>query len=252
MIETLYNTLITIMPILAIIVFIALFFIKAGYGMFRNKKWGVTISNRTGWILMEAPSFITMFILWATGNVLSNIVLTIFFALFEIHYFQRTFVFPFLMKGKSKMPISIMLMGIVFNIINAFLIGYSLFHLDNEYNTNWIATPQFIIGTIIFISGMLINIHSDNVIRHLRPEGDTRHYFPQKGMYRFVTSANYFGELLEWIGFAILTQNIAAWIFVLWTFANLGPRAYVIRKHYREEFGNDTVGNKKCMIPFIY
>ncbi len=68
---------------------------------------------------------------------------------------------------------------------------------------------------------MGINIHSDSVIRHLRKPGDTRHYLPQKGMYRYVTSGNYFGELLEWVGFAVLTCSPAAWVFVLWTFANL-------------------------------
>lgn len=46
-------------------------------------------------------------------------------------------------------------------------------------------------------AGMGINIHSDSVIRHLRKPGDTRHYLPQKGMYRYVTSGNYFGELLN-------------------------------------------------------
>ena len=69
---------------------------------------------------------------------------------------------------------------------------------------------------------------------------------------RFITSANYFGELIEWIGFAILTQSTAAWIFVLWTFANLAPRAYSIHKHYCEEFGKEAVGQRKCLIPFIY
>ena len=71
-------------------------------------------------------------------------------------------------------------------------------------------------------------------------------------MYRYVTSVNYFGELVEWIGFAVLTCSPAAWVFVLWTFANLAPRANSIRNRYREEFGKDAVGKKKRMIPFIY
>ena len=145
-------------------------------------------------------------------------------------------------------------MGVVFNLINGFLIGYSLFHIDysDKYTAEWLYSPCFIIGVLIFIAGMVINLHSDNVIRHLRPKGDTRHYFPQKGMYRYVTSANYFGELLEWTGFAILTCDAAAWVFVVWTFANLAPRAYAIRKRYVEEFGTEVVGKRKCLIPFIY
>ena len=122
---------------------------------------------------MECPAFILMAAMWLTGQCSLMSVPAVFFILFEIHYFQRAFVFPFLMKGKSKMPVSIMLMGVVFNLINGFLIGYSLFHIDysDKYTAEWLYSPCFIIGVLIFIAGMVINLHSDNVIRHLRPKG---------------------------------------------------------------------------------
>ena len=254
MTENLYTYLLYAMPPLAIIVFAALFFIKAGYGIFRTKAWGISLPNKIGWVLMECPVFIVMFYLWLTSEDKMEPILLTFFLLFQLHYFQRTFIFPFLMKGHSKMPISIVLMGVIFNLINGFLIGESLFHLapEGKYNSEWFATPAFIIGTLIFFIGMGINLHSDHVIRNLRPKGDTRHYLPKKGMYHFVTSGNYFGELVEWTGFAILTQSTAAWIFVIWTFANLAPRAYAIRQQYRKEFGAEAVGKRKCLIPYIY
>lgn len=96
----------------------------------------------------------------------------------------------------------------------------------------------------IFI-GMTINLHADHVIRNLRKPGDTRHYLPEKGFYRYVTSANYFGELVEWTGFALLTASPAAWVFVWWTAANLVPRADAIYKRYCEEFGKQAVGSRK-------
>lgn len=242
------------MPVMAVVVFAALFWIKAGYGMFRTKAWGPSLSNKTGWILMESPVFFVMLFLWSTSDTRTETVPLIFFILFELHYFQRTFIFPFLMKGHSRMPLSIVLMGVTFNVINGFLIGQSLFHLapEGRYTSAWLTTPAFIIGTIVFFTGMIINLHSDHVIRNLRKPGDTNHYLPQKGMYRYVTSANYFGELLEWTGFAILTQSDAAWIFVIWTFANLAPRAHAIRKQYRKEFGTEAVGSRRRLIPFIY
>ena len=108
------------------------------------------------------------------------------------------------------------------------------------------------IGLALFVLGMGINLHSDYVIRHLRKPGDTKHYLPQKGFYRYVTSANYLGELIEWIGFALLTGSPAAWVFVWWTAANLVPRADAIYKRYREEFGDEAVGSRKRIIPYIY
>ena len=100
---------------------------------------------------------------------------------------------------------------------------------------------------------MGINIHSDKVIRNLRQPGDTKHYFPHKGMYRYVTSANYFGEFVEWCGFAILTWSWAGAVFAVWTFANLGPRAARINKRYWQEFPEEMAKYRpKRIIPFIY
>ena len=151
------------------------------------------------------------------------------------------------------MPLAIMLMGVVFNVLNGLMQGeWCFIWLRKDSIQMPGSVLLFLAWDHLFFIGMGINLHSDSVIRHLRKPGDTRHYLPQKGMYRYVTSGNYFGELVEWIGFAVLTCSPAAWVFVLWTFANLAPRANSIRNRYREEFGKDAVGKKKRMIPFIY
>lgn len=123
------------------------------------------------------------------------------------------------------MPLSIVSMGIIFNLLNALMQGGWIFYISplNYYTAEWFYSPQFIIGVIIFFAGMFINIQSDSIIRHLRKPGDRRHYIPQGGMFRWVSSANYFGEWLEWVGFAILTWSWAGVVFAWWTFANLAP-----------------------------
>ncbi len=248
-----FNIFLLIMSGIAAVVFVALYFLKAGYGMFRDSRWGISLNNKVAWVLMEAPVFIIMALLWWGSERRFETAPLIIFLLFELHYFQRSFVFPFLMKGKSRMPVSIMLMGVVFNVLNGFMQGEWLFYLApaDRYTTEWLTTPPFIIGTLIFFTGMVINWHSDNVIRHLRQPGDTRHYLPQKGLYRYVTSANYFGELVEWTGFAILTWSAAGAVFAWWTFANLVPRANAIYHRYQQEFGTQ-MGNRKRIFPFLY
>ena len=249
------------MAVMAVVVFVALFFFKAGYGYLSSSNWGPKISNKTAWVLMEAPAFIFMlyytlrFALSGeeTGN--DNAVLYIMAGLYLLHYFQRSFIFPLMMRGRSTMPIAIMLMGLVFNTLNAYLIGAWLFGEApaGMYGKEWLHSPQFIVGTVIFIAGMAINLHSDHVIRNLRKPGDTKHYIPHKGLYRYVTSANYFGELTEWTGYAVLTWSPAGALFALWTFANLAPRAKSLTHKYIEEFGEEyTKLNKKHIIPFIW
>ena len=250
-----FNLFLLIMAIIAVVVFIALYFVTAGYGVFYNKKWGFAIPNKLGWVLMESPVFIVMILLCVFSDRNTNIVCLIFLLLFEIHYFQRSFIFPFLIRGKSVMPLSVILMGVVFNTLNALMQGGWIFYVapENMYEISWLTSPQFIVGTLIFISGMIINIHSDYIIRHLRKPGDTKHYLPKKGMFKYVTSANYFGEFVEWCGFAILTWSLAGAVFALWTFANLAPRAAKIYDNYKKEFGNELDTKKvKRILPFIY
>ncbi len=153
------------------------------------------------------------------------------------------------------MPLCIILMGCIFNVINAYLIGGWLFYVSpaKAYTEAWLWNPKFIIGTLIFLAGMAINLQSDHIIRHLRKPGDHRHYIPKGGMFRYVTSANYFGEFTEWVGYAVLTWSLPGVIFALWTFANLAPRARSLHSRYVKEFGEEFTNlNRKYIIPFIW
>ncbi|MGN0237295.1 MAG: DUF1295 domain-containing protein [Lepagella sp.] len=253
--RAIYDTVIAVMLLLAVVVFFALQYITAGYGMMYNKKWGFTLNNRLGWVLMEAPSFVAMLLFWLLSDRAAQTSLIVMALLYELHYFQRSFIFPMLIRGKGRMPISIIAMGVLFNLVNVYMIGGWLFYVSpaDSYPTEWLYSPQFIVGTLIFFLGMLINLQSDYIIRHLRRPGDTRHYIPKGGMYRYVTSANYFGELTEWIGYAILTWSLGGVAFVVWTFANLAPRAKSIHSRYISEFGDQYRSlNRKYILPYIY
>ena len=254
MTETAYNLLLKSMVAMAFVVFVALYFVKAGYGKFRTPGWGFSINNKLAWVLMEAPVFLTMAVLWLESSDKWQLPQLVLFLLFELHYFQRSFVFPLLLKGKGSMPVCIMLMGVTFNVVNGMMQAGGLFLFPPaEYadGAAYLIQPRTLAGIAIFFAGMAVNIHSDHVIRSLRKPGDTNHYLPERGMYRFVTSANYFGELVEWTGFAIASSTWASWVFVLWTAANLVPRAAAIYNRYAEEFG-DVVYSRKRIIPFVY
>ena len=252
-IET-FNLFLWIMTGIAVVVFIALYFIDAGYGILYTKKWGATVNNRLGWVLMEAPVFFVMLLCWWFSDRRFETVPLILFLLFQLHYFQRSFVFPMLFKTKSRMPISILLMGVVFNTLNGLMQGGWIFYLSeaDRYTTDWLCTPQFIIGVALFFTGMGINLHSDHIIRHLRKPGDHNHYLPHGGFYDYVTSANYFGELVEWLGWATLTWSFAGVVFFIWTFANLVPRANTLYKVYQKTFPEMQQKSLKRVFPFIY
>lgn len=262
---TFFYDLLYIMFLVGLVVFVALYFVDAGYGKMRSDKWGPAMNNKAGWFLMEAPVFLVVLYLYfksfaINDGVTMNAPYWIFFLFFEFHYFQRSFIFPFLLKGNSKMPFAIMLMSVVWNLINGYIQGYFLFHLapvdpfySQLYTSSWLTSPQFIIGSILFIIGWIINMHSDHVIRHLRKPGDTNHYLPKKGLYKYVTSANYLGEITEWLGFAIMTWSLAGLLFFWFSCCNLVPRSHAIYKKYAEEFPDEFDKKKlKRILPFIY
>ncbi len=240
---------------LGLICFITLFFIPAGYGKMINKKWGVSFNNKAAWFIMEVPTLITMITLMCVWASAENFVRIIIGCFFILHYAQRVLIFPFLLKGKSEMPVSVVLMGVLFNTVNTFLIGAWLFYLSPKdmYQVSWLSDWRFITGALFFLLGMAVNIDSDAYIRSLRAPGDSAHYFPHKRMYRYVSSANYFGEIIEWCGFALLSWSLVGVLFAFWTSANLIPRAYAINKKYRTDFPEEfALVKPKCIFPFLF
>lgn len=251
-----FNTILWVMTALGLLVFVALYFVNAGYGKLISGKWGPTVPSRVGWVVMECPVFFVMLWLWATSEVRWTLPYIVFLALFELHYFHRSFVFPLRNRGRSRMPLAIVAMSIAFNLTNGYIQGWWLFRLAPEagvYAPTWLGSWQFILGTVIFLIGMFINRQSDELIRSLRKPGDSAHYMPHGGMYRYVTSANYLGEILEWLGWAVLTWSWAGLVFCWFTCANLVPRAAAIYRHYEKEFPDEFDRSQlKRVFPFLY
>jgi len=202
---------------------------------------------------MESPVFFIMLALCLCSERSFETVPFLIFLFFQIHYFNRSFVFPFLLKGKNKIPLLVVLMGVMFNVFNGFVQGYWIFYLSpaDLYTVAWLKTPQFILGALIFFLGMGVNLHSDRIIRNLRKNNANQHHFPKGGMYNYVTSANYFGEIIEWGGFALLTWSLPGLVFFWWTCANLVPRAHAVHKYYKSKFPHEIKAHKR-VFPFIY
>ncbi len=249
-----FDIFLAVMAATALVVFVALHFLEAGYGYLFNRRYGPPVNNKLGWVLMESPVFILMCVLWWMSDRRCEAVPLVLFLMFQTHYLQRSFIFPLLMRGNSKMPLGIVLMGMIFNTLNALMQGGWIFYVSPEdYYAGWFGKPFIWIGAAVFIAGMAINLHSDHVIRNLRKPGDTRHYIPRGGIFRYVTSANYHSELMECVGFANASWSWAGAVFAWWTFANLAPRAVALSRRYEAEFGDEYKRlGRKHIIPFIY
>ncbi|MDH4125180.1 MAG: DUF1295 domain-containing protein [Gammaproteobacteria bacterium] len=229
---------------------IALFFVTAPYGRHVRSGWGPTIPAKFGWIVMESPAVLLFLKVYLAGDNAVQIVPLCFLCLWQFHYVYRTFIYPFRLRHTTnRMPWAIVCMALGFNSINAYINARWISHFGN-YAESWLASPAFLFGLALFLAGWMINRHADRMLLQLRGDGESGYRIPQGGLYRLVSCPNYLGEMLEWIGWAVLTWSTAGLAFAVFSIANLLPRAIANHRWYQTEFAGYP-SERKAVIPFV-
>jgi 3-oxo-5-alpha-steroid 4-dehydrogenase 1 len=249
--QTILNGLLIGWFVLAVIVFIALFFIVAPYGRHTRQGWGYSVGNKLGWVLMEAPAPLAFAVCFLLGSNIS-IVPIVFLILWEMHYLHRAFLYPFGLRGTARrMPVLVMSFGFLFNILNGYLNGRYIFTFSGGYGVGWLSDPRFIAGIVLFIIGFGINRQADTVLRGLRKPGDSGYKISDSRLYRWVSCPNYLGEIIIWVGWALATWSLPGLVFAFWTIANLLPRARAHHNWYKETFP-DYPPERKALVPGLW
>ncbi|KAH7514581.1 hypothetical protein FEM48_Zijuj11G0104700 [Ziziphus jujuba var. spinosa] len=237
--------------------FISLRFLQAPYGKHQRPGWGPTMSPPLAWFLMESPTIWLTLFLFPFGLHSSNPKALILISPFLLHYFHRTCLYPLRLhlntkhrKTASGFPVSVALIAFVFNLLNAYLQARWVSHYSNYEGDYWFWW-RFLGGLVIFLGGMAVNIWSDRVLVGLKREGGG-YKVPRGGWFELVSCPNYFGEIMEWFGWAVMTWSWVGLGFFLYTCANLVPRACANHNWYLEKFREDYPKARKAVIPFLY
>jgi protein-S-isoprenylcysteine O-methyltransferase Ste14 len=231
--------------IAAAVVFPVLLFVNAPYGRYLRAGWGPTLPARAGWMIMEAPAVVVPVVAYARAGGAWGGDGAWLLALWELHYVHRALVFPLRMRGAAatmRKPWLTVVMAVGFNVLNGWINGSAL--------ASWRADAWVVVGVLVFVVGLGINLHSDAVLRDLRAPGESGHKIPRGGLFRYVSAANYLGEIVEWLGFALAARTPASWAFAAFTAANLVPRAIAHHRWYRERFA-DYPRERRALIPGI-
>lgn len=235
---------------LAVVAFGALWFIDAPYGKHERTGWGPAIPNQLAWFLMEAVVLASFFLTIEASDVPLTAPTLAMAGMLTVHYVNRALIYPWRTRTRGKtMPASILLLSAGFNTVNGFFLGADLTRLNR--GSEWFSDPRFLVGTVIFLAGMMLNWQSDGILLSLRAPGETGYRIPRDGACRWVTSPNLLGEIIEWAGFAILTWSFAGLTFFAWTCANLVPRARSNQRWYRERFP-DYPQERRALVPGIW
>jgi protein-S-isoprenylcysteine O-methyltransferase Ste14 len=244
-----YLSLMLLELVLAVLTFAGLQFIVAPYGRHGRGGWGPTVPARVGWVVMECPAPLLFLGVYLTGARRAELVPLVLLAMWQAHYLQRTFVYPFLMRAGARMPVSLMAMAIAFNTLNAYINARWVSDLGT-YPVSWLTDSRFLLGAALFVVGLALNLSADRTLRQLRQPGETGYRIPYGGGYRFVSSPNYLGEIIEWTGWALATWSLAGLAFALYTIANLAPRAMANHRWYHDRFP-DYPAERRALVPYL-
>ncbi|XP_052777394.1 3-oxo-5-alpha-steroid 4-dehydrogenase 1-like isoform X1 [Mya arenaria] len=256
--------------LLSVITLIAQWAKPAPYGKHEGSEagnWGPMIPQRLGHIFSDAIPGVLMFILvfYLYGDSRGT-VNYIFLALWLCHYIHRGIIHPLTMRYRSgQVALGITLGGFfpncLFHFLNADFIGSAV------YASNYYYDPRFICGIVIFVLGFVINRWADYKLRSLRRpktedgkvmtslqtnvDGDSGYFIPRGGLYEVISCPNYFGELVEWLGWSLATWSLAGLVWALFGAATFLPRSWHNHNWYKRQF-EDYPSQRKALIPFIY
>jgi protein-S-isoprenylcysteine O-methyltransferase Ste14 len=244
-----YRALVALELVLAVATFVGLRFVRAPYGRYASDRWGPTVPARWGWLVMESPAALVFAAVYATGPHRAQGAPVVLLALWQLHYVYRAFGYPWTLRGSARMPATIALMAIAFNLLNAY-VNARWVSSFGDYPASWLADPRFLAGTVLFLGGLAVNRDADRRLRGLRGPTGAGYRIPHGGLYRWVSCPNYLGEIVQWFGWAVLTWSPAGLAFAAYTAANLLPRGIDHHSWYRQRFA-EYPGSRRAVIPFV-
>lgn len=218
-----------------------------------GRKAGLGIPERLGWIVMEAPSVFGFWWIFDAGAHSDDLVPRVFLVMWMAHYAHRGLIYPLRKRvtpGKTIPLLMVVVPGVLFNSANAYLNARWLTALGPAYAISWLWSFRFLYGTLLFVTGFVVNRWADHKLRTLRAPGESGYKIPRGGLYDEVSCPNYLGEIIQWTGFAIATWSLSGLAFAVFTAANLIPRA-VSHHHWYQRTFPEYPRRRKAVIPFV-
>ena len=244
----------------AAFVFLVSWFLPSPYGRFASPRFGLSLSPKVGWMLMELPAVLSFAVFYLAGPGRADPVPLVLAAIWLVHYGNRAFYFPLNLRvaAGEKGTFSAMVIAIGWGVtsLHGYLHATFYTRLGTHYGLGWLLDPRFLLGVALWALCFRANVKADATLRNLRtPEevaaGKKVYRIPQGGLFRYVTSPSYLTELGAWLGFVLFTWSLASVFILAVSAANLVPRAWATHRWYRERFP-DYPKERRVLIPFVW
>lgn len=218
-------------------------------GRVGGRPRGPNVDPRWGWLLMEVSAlavFPAVYLAAGERHTVGDVLVALWLA----HYVHRTLVWPWFVQRQARpFPAITAASGFGFNLVNGLLLGWFMARVA-DYAASWFTDPRFVAGAALFLAGAALNVSSDYRLSALRAKASGGAVLPRGGAFNLVSCPNLAGEIVEWIGFALMSWSLPGLAFALWTAANLVPRALWRHRWYRERFP-DYPANRRAIVPRV-
>ena len=104
----------------------------------------------------------------------------------------------------------------------------------------------------MFGLGELLNGYHHWLLARLRPPGAHTYVMPRGGLFGWVASPHYLGEILSFVGYAMMSDLLPVWGNALVVSAYLSSRANSNLKWYQREMPLRIPSGWRRLVPFAY
>jgi len=193
------------------------------------------IDSRKGMILLYTPALIVAlgwtYFHWQQATTTEMAV----YCMLVFHYFKRVMEVLFLHKYSGTMDLAEAagIISVSYSVNTLTICTWTADVPDDLVNPN-ILLP----AVILFFAGQTINFYHHFLLASLRTGTIKKYVVPQGGLFRFVSSPHFLGELMSWLGVALASQALFTWTVLGFMTSYLCGRAYATTDWYHSKFDN--------------
>jgi very-long-chain enoyl-CoA reductase len=210
------------------------------YSKFRTGK------GLPGWVGMAflyfMPFVALTLVAWSYLPTATLVQWAVYLAV-AIHFAKRVLESIFLHRYSGPIDLFTTLLISTFYSLAAGMLGW--------VNINPLPAPDiwFYVGILLFVVGISVNFYHHKLLADLR-KNSLDYFIPKGGLFEYVVCPHYLFEMITFLGIALLSRHLVAWIVLLFIIFYLTARAMRVLKWYHEKF-KDFPKDRKAILPFV-